>query len=1546
MNGRTVFAVNRSPVLAWNVEPPQPLPYADMPAAAAAISPVVSPADPYARCWQNQVDAGSGFSYFGALYNNSLPPTAYRLQPGCMANLGQFWPPTPPPDGCGRFDGSNLYLGPHVFRHGENIPANVRNSYQGLGHYSHVVEAPKESSQRTFKRETPVSPNVSSSGISVGSSVSKSENLNSLCVVDSKLKPQSTISSTLPKQEIIPASSASHEPFLCAPDSRGSSSMHPSTDKACFSPPYSLKNSINFHNSSQDSSLHKGKSFSGTQENNCNASPLKNVYFSSIESENVNSLLSKKFKNSDEQYRFEPKSLPLDINKSKNSHQSTNGFSLHNSYSSKKYEPLVSQDFCNINSNCKIRADKQTDCVLVGEQQHKQRNNICRVKPEKSNNSDCKYQKSLKSSSALPMSEYRTSSDVFNIPTSVMPPKLEPNDKYFLSNCSSTVPSCMTNSYANSGPYLLKDFSPSYRNIVYPNSCSLSKPWHLNELPLISPESYFKAPEAAKPPVPGPPYSSSVLHEGLISVAQTAPQDIDVIRMNGKLQQGYHQSKKAFHESSDDDEVQIISVQTKQTSSTKNISRHSTESKTSQSPIVSVVTPLCLKSEKEAEETETASKCSIEENNKEALQWIKKEPLPPVLEKETLDIDIKKNESDSESKVSDQLFTPADLSNEKCDSISIKKEVVHEEDSINNCDTEKTEQKVFKSEDIKANVIVSEQPVLSEAKTDDCSNTSKMPDLVEEGHENVPTADFNDNHNLNLLLNTIEKVTSLEQSNLRDLPKTVKSEPIAEPENSKNPEEIYSDLPKTCGLDLLSVIAGQRLVTEFDSVPEKEDIKSNYPLIKQENKDTSEQIKPLCDTSSSLQKATVFEMQDRLVELQKKYKQKQKELSRLKPKKRFASLYLNGRKKSKDFNDISSSSNMDSSDLNSSVCSASDDVQEHQPKDVASNESPVKIENKTCPQETKGAKRKLPSRKNSSEECASLCSEKRIATRSSSRHSGKQSKGDENTVSSNESSRKITRNFKNKRYQLRKMKESNLNISGDDDIQIISICEESPCKNKETSKKSVPESDKNTKIYSLRHSSQASKKQENANVAISTASSSKTITSKRKSDNPKKYMPSKQGKLSETIIAKHLRSRILFDTSGSMSEDDTKDGGVPEELYDALMKCHLEDQNKKEVASKSLDLSSCPLASPDPSRLKLDNLIVKQRLLALEDGLFYAGYIKEAQASDRYGIALDGQRGNRLHIFTQEELLTQAIVESKPLSSELPEGTRVCAYWSQQYRCLYPGIVGKAPCPSADWSEPRVFVLFDDGDSGQIPTKNIRLIPPDIIPAENDHECDSPAELPQSSSDLNSSAQEHTPRRLRCSTAKSSPVKECDTSNENESKDSSCASINDSSCDDSCFIEYSLSPSQNSENYLRIETSVCSLSNETDTVKLQKRQRKRSKRKTSCRIKFKEHEEIKEKSETKTKRHKKYKEKHRRHHHHHHHRHHHHHHHHHSKKHKHKKKNVKNFTSQDSENGKFIPCNVSHKSFKNFQMDAEACTNHVEHSSTVNLPQNENDRVF
>lgn len=186
---------------------------------------------------------------------------------------------------------------------------------------------------------------------------------------------------------------------------------------------------------------------------------------------------------------------------------------------------------------------------------------------------------------------------------------------------------------------------------------------------------------------------------------------------------------------------------------------------------------------------------------------------------------------------------------------------------------------------------------------------------------------------------------------------------------------------------------------------------------------------------------------------------------------RFASLYLNGRRKSKDYNDVSSSSNVDSSDLNCSVCSTSDDVQENQQKET---------DEKNEMQENKGTKRKFPSRKISTEESATLCSTKRIATRSSSRQSRKLSKCDITIINDSESSQKTTRLAKNKGYQLRKIKESRMSNSGDDDIQIISVSEDSPSKSKEISKKS--DSDKKAKAYSLRHSSQASKKQENSNV--------------------------------------------------------------------------------------------------------------------------------------------------------------------------------------------------------------------------------------------------------------------------------------------------------------------------------------------------------------------------------------------------------------------------------------------------------------------------------
>lgn len=87
----------------------------------------------------------------------------------------------------------------------------------------------------------------------------------------------------------------------------------------------------------------------------------------------------------------------------------------------------------------------------------------------------------------------------------------------------------------------------------------------------------------------------------------------------------------------------------------------------------------------------------------------------------------------------------------------------------------------------------------------------------------------------------------------------------------------------------------------------------------------------------------------------------------------------------------------------------------------------------------------------------------------------------------------------------------------------------------------------------------------------------------------------------------------------------------------------------------------------------------------------------------------------------------------------LTAGTRVCAYWSERSRCLYPGYVHRgeqdapitsvcthgvdavtathAPCsnlggPGEEEKEGSVMVEFDDGDRGRISLANIRLLPP------------------------------------------------------------------------------------------------------------------------------------------------------------------------------------------------------------------------------------------
>ncbi|KAK1876912.1 Trinucleotide repeat-containing 18 protein [Dissostichus eleginoides] len=118
-------------------------------------------------------------------------------------------------------------------------------------------------------------------------------------------------------------------------------------------------------------------------------------------------------------------------------------------------------------------------------------------------------------------------------------------------------------------------------------------------------------------------------------------------------------------------------------------------------------------------------------------------------------------------------------------------------------------------------------------------------------------------------------------------------------------------------------------------------------------------------------------------------------------------------------------------------------------------------------------------------------------------------------------------------------------------------------------------------------------------------------------------------------------------------------------------------------------------------------------LIPMDDQLLYAGHVNTVHSPDIYSVVVEGERGNRPHIYCLEQLLQEAIIDVKPPSVRyLPEGTRIAAYWSQQYRCLYPGSVVNGSS-DIDEKDDLLTVEFDDGDTGRIPLSHIRLLPPD-----------------------------------------------------------------------------------------------------------------------------------------------------------------------------------------------------------------------------------------
>lgn len=125
----------------------------------------------------------------------------------------------------------------------------------------------------------------------------------------------------------------------------------------------------------------------------------------------------------------------------------------------------------------------------------------------------------------------------------------------------------------------------------------------------------------------------------------------------------------------------------------------------------------------------------------------------------------------------------------------------------------------------------------------------------------------------------------------------------------------------------------------------------------------------------------------------------------------------------------------------------------------------------------------------------------------------------------------------------------------------------------------------------------------------------------------------------------------------------------------------------------------------------LDDKERKTRVLTSMGGLFYAGVLSPIQPPDIYSVVLDGERGNRPHIMSREEVQRDAVLEIIPTEpAEVPPGTRLCAYWSQQYRCLYPGTAAQPGTPDLNSKKLYISVEFDDGDSGRIAIGDIRLL--------------------------------------------------------------------------------------------------------------------------------------------------------------------------------------------------------------------------------------------
>uniref|UniRef100_A0A8C4FE19 BAH domain and coiled-coil containing 1 n=1 Tax=Catagonus wagneri TaxID=51154 RepID=A0A8C4FE19_9CETA len=212
-------------------------------------------------------------------------------------------------------------------------------------------------------------------------------------------------------------------------------------------------------------------------------------------------------------------------------------------------------------------------------------------------------------------------------------------------------------------------------------------------------------------------------------------------------------------------------------------------------------------------------------------------------------------------------------------------------------------------------------------------------------------------------------------------------------------------------------------------------------------------------------------------------------------------------------------------------------------------------------------------------------------------------------------------------------------------------------------------------------------------IALSPRNAKAILGRGRKAGKVKTKASGRQGKgqaVSRLLEGFAVEDDFAFEDSSSLSEDEEEASGpLSAEQSAALAR-------------------SCTIHKEDLQ----DGLPV---LIPKEDSLLYAGSVRTLQPPDIYSIVIEGERGNRQRIYSLEQLLQEAVLDVRPQSSRyLPPGTRVCAYWSQKSRCLYPGNVVRGASSDEEEDLDSVVVEFDDGDTGHIAVSNIRLLPPDF----------------------------------------------------------------------------------------------------------------------------------------------------------------------------------------------------------------------------------------